>query len=132
MRIEERYRVQRRDGKIVSSVDGEHWTEVPLGTLVSMNMWGFTPGIFPELEARFPRFLRQHERDIETAEFLLPEVVGEMVGEGVLKVRVIVTEARWFGITYPKDVEEARAEIRGLIEGGAYPRELWGGEASPG
>jgi NDP-sugar pyrophosphorylase family protein len=131
VRIEERRRVQRRDGRIVSSGDGERWTEVPPGTLVSMNMWGFTPGIFPELEARFPRFLREHAGDIETAEFLLPEVVGELVGEGVLRVRVIITDARWFGITYPEDVEEARAEIRGLIEGGVYPRKLWEMEANP-
>jgi|Deesub1362A_J573_1020465.scaffolds.fasta_scaffold02279_8 NDP-sugar pyrophosphorylase family protein len=131
VRIEERHRVQLQGGKIVSCVDGKHWTEIPPGTFVSMNMWGFTPAIFPELEARFPRFLREHVRDINTAEFLLPEVVGELVREKLLKVRVIVTDEQWFGITYQEDKQEARTEVRRLIEHGVYPKELWGVEANP-
>lgn len=126
LRIEERHRVLRVGEKIKSSEDGERWVEVPPGSLVSMNMWGFTPAIFPELEARFPRFLREHAADIETAEFLLPEVVGEMVAEGRMLVKVLPTGERWFGITYREDREEARAAIEELIRHGVYPRKLWG------
>ena len=125
LRIEERHRVQRQGERIAFSEDGEHWTEVPPGTVVSMNMWGFPPHIFPELAARFPRFLEEHRGDIETAEFLLPEVVGELVGEGRARVAVLPTDERWFGITYPEDRERARAAIAALIERGVYPENLW-------
>ena len=127
VRIEERHRVQRfDDGKIRYSDDGEHWIQVPPDTIVSMNMWGFTPAIFPELEARFPRFLEDHRDDIETAEFLLPEVVGELVREGLMRVWVLPTDEQWFGITYREDREEARKRVQELIAWGLYPERLWG------
>jgi len=124
VRIEERRGVQRLGERIVARDNGEE-IEIPPGTLVSMNMWGFTPAIFAELEARFPQFLRKHRADISTAEFLLPEVVGELVREGRMRVRVVPTDEGWFGITYREDREEARARIRELIDRGLYPRKLW-------
>jgi len=124
VRIEERRGVQRLGERIVARDDGEE-IEVPSGTLVSMNMWGFTPAILAELEARFPRFLREHRDDISTAEFLLPEVVGELVREGRLQVRVIPTDEGWFGITYREDLEEAKARVKELIHRGLYPIKLW-------
>lgn len=121
LRIEERRGVRREGERIVA--DGE---EIPPGTLVSMNMWGLPPGIFPELEARFPRFLTERAPEIATAEFLLPEVVGDLVAEGRARVRVLPTDARWFGVTHREDLADARAEIASLIERGVYPERLWG------
>lgn len=126
VRIEERRGVERRDGRIGFPGEGGRWVELPPGTLVSMNMWGFPPGIFPELEARFPRFLREHAGDINTAEFLLPEVVGELVREGMARARVLPTDERWFGVTYREDLPDARASIADLIEQGVYPARFWG------
>ena len=125
LRIEERRGVQRRGKRVGFPGDGGGWVELPPGTLVSMNMWGFPPGIFAELEARFPRFLREHAGDIETAEFLLPEVVGELVAGGRAQVKVLPTEERWFGITYREDLPDARASIAELVEKGVYPESLW-------
>jgi len=126
LRIEERHRVQRRGEAIRFSEDGEHWMEIPPETVVSMNMWGFPPGIFSELEARFPRFLQEHKDDIGTAEFLLPDVVRDLVREGRMRVKVLPTGERWFGITYQEDKRNARAAIAELIQRGVYPERLWG------
>ncbi|HDI11237.1 MAG TPA: nucleotidyltransferase [Candidatus Acetothermia bacterium] len=126
VRIEERRGIQRRGRKIVFPKEDDAWEEVPEGTIVSMNMWGFPVEIFPELSSRFPRFLREHARDIETAEYLLPEVVGELVAEGRARVRVIPTDERWFGVTYREDLADARAAIAELVSQGVYPEKLWG------
>lgn len=125
VRIEERRGVQRVGERIVARDNGEE-IGIPSGTPVSMNMWGFTPAIFPELAARFPRFLEDHRDDIETAEFLLPEVVGELVREGLMRVWVLPTDEQWFGITYREDREEARKRVQELIAWGLYPERLWG------
>lgn len=124
VRIEERRGVQKVGEKIVARHNNEE-VEIPSGTVVSMNMWGFTPAIFDELWVRFPRFLQKHVKDIETAEFLLPEVIGEFVQEGRLRVKVILTDEQWFGITYREDREEAKEKIRELIAQGLYPEKLW-------
>jgi len=125
LRIEERHRVQRFGNVIRSSEDGKHWVEVPPESIVSMNMWGFTPGVFSELEARFPRFLREHQDEIEKAEFLLPNVVHDLVKEGRMRVKVLRMGERWFGITYQEDRETARAAIAELVRRGVYPDRLW-------
>jgi hypothetical protein len=92
-----------------------------------MNFWGFTPGLFAELEARFPEFLRTRTASILKAEFLIPEVVGALLREGRARVRILPTRERWFGVTYPEDRPAFRAAILELIEAGVYPRDLWSG-----
>lgn len=127
VRIQECRGVQGVDG-VIGYRDAEGClVEIPPGTPVSMNMWGFPPGIFEELEERFPKFLRAHALDIEEAEFLLPEVVHELVQEGRARVKVLPTEERWFGITYREDLQSARAAIAELIRRGEYPERLWDG-----
>lgn len=125
LRIEERHRVQRFGNVIRSSEDGERWVEVPPESIVSMNMWGFTSGVFSELEAGFPRFLHEHQDEIEKAEFLLPNVVHDLVKEGRMRVKVLLMGERWFGITYQPDKESARSAIAELVRRGVYPERLW-------
>lgn len=122
LRIEERRGVQRVGGAIVYDEGGRR-SEVAPGTMVSMNMWGFPREIFSELEVRFPQFLRG--ADPLSSEFLLPEVVRDLVEEGRARVRVLPTGERWFGITYRQDVENARAAIAELVKEGRYPPRLW-------
>ena len=92
---------------------------------VSMNFWGFPKGLFPELEARFARFLsaRGHE---PKAEFYIPTVVDELIREDLARVRVLDTPDPWFGVTYREDKPAVVARIRQLIEAGEYPVSLWG------
>lgn len=100
-------------------LDPESWT--------SMNFWGFTPGLFAELEALFPEFLRASADSILKAEFLIPEVVSTLLRAGRARVRILPTRERWFGVTYPEDRPAFRAAILGLVEAGVYPRDLWPG-----
>ncbi|MCS7038077.1 MAG: nucleotidyltransferase [Anaerolineae bacterium] len=126
--VRERLRVERRGEGIVYSDDGEQWTPIPGDTLVSMNMWGFTPAVFPALETHFIRFLDANADRLDKAEFLLPNVVGDMVRAGEARVRVLPTTAHWFGVTYQEDRPRVQAAIRALTAQGLYPSPLWEAE----
>jgi hypothetical protein len=125
--IHERTRIQKfPDGVRFSEDGGRTWTGVSPRSAVSMNMWGFTPSVFAELEARFRRFLAGAGGADLKAEFYLPVVAGELVAEGRARITVLPTSARWFGVTYRGDLPEVQAAVRALVERGEYPRRLWG------
>lgn len=124
--IHERTRIRKfPDGVRFSEDGGLTWTEVSPQSTVSMNMWGFTPSIFGELEARFRRFLAGPGGADPKAEFYIPVVAGELVAEGRARVTVLPTSARWFGVTYRQDLPEVQAAVRALVDRGEYPARLW-------
>jgi len=123
--IKERLHIEPfADGIKFQEEDGS-WIPVSGDSTVSMNMWGFTPSLFDELAARFPRFLEQSAADPLKAEFLLPDIVGELVQEGHTHVKVLPTPERWFGVTYQADRPRVQAAVRDLIAQGKYPSRLW-------
>jgi hypothetical protein len=123
----ERTRIERHGGAVRFSEDeGKSWTEIPRDALVSMNMWGFTPGFVEELDRRFPKWLACN-LDRPKAEFYIPAVVGEMIVEGAARVRVLPTTEKWFGVTYREDAPAVKAAIREMVARGIYPGGLWAG-----
>ena len=52
-------------------------------------------------------------------------MVNKLVGEGTSKMKVLTTDARWFGVTYKEDRPMVVAKIQALIDAGVYPRKLW-------
>ena len=104
---------------------GKTWHEIPLDSPVSMNMWGFTPSIFSELQAAFPRFLQEVD-DLENAEFFLPEAVGTLLRAKKARVKVLPTKERWVGMTYRADKPTVEQYVGELVRQGVYPAKLWG------
>lgn len=99
---------------------------VPEDTLVSMNMWGFTPAIYDELNCRFREFLEAaRESDGETSEFLIPDAIQAMISEGTARVRVLRHDGQWCGITFPGDRQLVREFIASRVAAGEYPERLW-------
>ena len=125
VRIDERKNVKRFEKAVKASDDGQHWFSIPLGTVVSMNMWGFSPSLFAELDTRFRKFLDGDSQTLETAEYLLPEVIGDLVKEGRAHITVIPTSEQWLGVTHPEDTATVKKGIRDLIARGIYPDNLW-------
>ena len=99
---------------------------IPLtGTeLASMNMWGFTPALFPQLEAEFKTFLDHRRHDLK-AELYIPSVVDSLIARQQARVRMLTTPDQWFGVTYKEDKALVVASIRQLIAAGQYPEKLW-------
>ncbi len=96
---------------------------VPLDARVSMNLWGFTPGLFDALERRFPDWLAVNGAK-EKSEWYIPFVVDELIHEGKADCRVLPTDSSWFGVTYREDKPHVTAAIRALVDAGEYPPNL--------
>jgi len=92
--------------------------------LVSMNMWGFTPAIFPQLATQFQSFLEQSGAELKS-ECYLPSTVNALVAAGEARVKVLSSPDAWFGVTYREDRPSVVASIGKLIEQGLYPESLW-------
>jgi UTP-glucose-1-phosphate uridylyltransferase len=91
---------------------------------VSMNMWGFTPGLFRHLREQFVGFLLKHGEE-EKSEFYIPSVVNELTRAGTERCKVLRTTDSWFGVTYREDRPFVVEGIRALIARGDYPQTLW-------
>lgn len=114
------------DGIAYTEDDGQTWTAIPEGSTVSMNMWGFSASILPELRDRFAAFLSANlEKNPLKCEYFLPFVVDELLKEGKATVQVLKSADRWYGVTYREDKPQVMAAIRALKEQGLYPEKLW-------
>ena len=125
--LDERTKICWKDGKIqFTEDDGKTWEEVPVGTPVSMNFFGFTPSIITELRAKFPAAL---EKIIATnplkGEFFIPIVTSELVAEGKARVKVLPAPDRWYGVTYKEDRPVVVEAMRAKTAAGEYPEDLW-------
>ncbi len=104
--------------------DESNLVKVPLDARVSMNCWGFTEGLFAELESRFPAWLAENGAK-EKSEWYIPFVVDELVREGRADCEVLPTDSSWFGVTYREDKPFVVESIRRLVESGEYPVNLF-------
>lgn len=108
------------DGTIADEAEGV----LPADAVVSMNFWGFAPSFFRELEMFFYDFLRYEAGDNIKAECMLPSLVGKLIGKGKLKVSVLQSADRWFGMTYHEDRQAVAEELKRLHACGVYPETL--------
>ncbi len=99
---------------------------IPLeGTeIASMNIWGFTPHLFDQLEEELLAFLAVKGKE-EKSECLIPRAMDRFLREGAARVKVLHTDDPWFGITYPQDLPMVKDDIAMLIAKGVYPEMLW-------
>lgn len=113
-----------RAGAMAENLEDEaNPVKVPLDARVSMNLWGFTPQLFEDLESRFPQWLKENGAK-EKSEWYIPFVVDELIKEGKADCEVLPTESSWFGVTYREDKPYVMAEIKKLVDAGEYPQNL--------
>ena len=124
--IVERTRIEKYTGGIHFTEDGENWTDVSADTIVSMNMWGFTPSFLDELEVRFPGFLDTLAvKNPEKAEYFLPLAVEALLTENKATVKVLKSPDKWYGVTYAADKPQVVAALKQKTNQGLYPDGLW-------
>lgn len=125
--ITERTRIEKREGGIAfTEDDGKTWTSLSPDSVVSMNLWGFTPGFTKALEADFLRFFREDvPKNPEKAEYFLPFVVNDLLAQGRAQVTVLSSKDKWYGVTHKEDKASVTEAIRSMTEQGLYPAPLW-------
>ena len=125
-KVVERLRIEKYAGGIHFTEDGENWEDLAPETLVSMNMWGFTPSFLQELAAKFPEFLEKEvPQNPAKKEFLLPMSVSGLLQEGKATVKVLSSADKWYGVTYAADKPHVVAALKVLTLEGKYPDGLW-------
>jgi NDP-sugar pyrophosphorylase family protein len=123
--VERKKVMRRRGGVYYQEADGE-WTPVRADSAASMNFWGFMPGILGEIEAGFPRFFEKAlPGDPQGAEYLLPNLVDELIKAHKARVSVMQSNSQWYGVTYKEDKQAVRAAMREMKRRGLYPGRLW-------
>lgn len=122
-RIEEVFRIRRQNGRYVGeSADGSSMVLRP-EIFCSMNLWGFQATIFERL---WPAFERFHARldDPDRDEFRLSTAIGGLVSTGRVRVRVVPTDERAFGMTFAEDVAAVSSGVAQSVASGHYPTDL--------
>lgn len=116
----------RQGGAAFTEDDGKTFTFLPAGTIVSMNLWGFTTDVLDEIEGRFPAFLAENlPKNPLKCEYFLPLIPNQLINEGKVRVQVLPTHEKWYGITYHEDMPKVKAAIAAMKQAGLYPDELW-------
>ena len=121
-KVTERTHITKK-GKGIFYRNGTAEIELNPETIVSMNIWGFTPKIFQELEEQMYEFLKENHQH-QTAEFYLPMVVNQLIETKKATVKVFKTNASWMGVTYKEDKPQVVAQIAELQNSGVYPQKL--------
>lgn len=126
--VKETYKIKLMpDGTIRDTSESENGLVLPPDTFVSMNLWGYHQDILPVMERYFADFIAALPEDELKAECLLPTMMGELTDSGRIKIAVLSTNDRWFGLTYKEDKPGAVAALTALHENGTYPPTLWRG-----
>lgn len=122
--VTERLRIERQGGGIVFIEEGQEPQPLAADTIVSMNMWGFTPSFMAECESRFTAFLARMDDPLKS-EYFLPSVVSALINEGKADVSVLLTDESWYGVTYKEDKPFVEKAIAAMIGRGVYSEKLW-------
>ena len=119
--------IERKDSKIIATPldDDTKQFIVDDDSLVSMNFFGFTPSIFKYLEDEMVEFFEKNKDNLDKCEFLIPNSVFKRIKENKIKVKVLDTDEKWFGVTYKEDKKDLVDAINKMIDEGKYPKNLW-------
>lgn len=121
--VVERTKIYKQNNNIVFE-ENNTVSEISEDSIVSMNFWGFTPRIFSQMENDFRKFIIDNS-DNMTAEFYIPFVVNNLLNKSEARVKVLTSEAEWFGVTYKEDKETTIQKISELVTNNYYPKKLW-------
>lgn len=125
-RIVETKGIEKHDGGVRMPFETGGWVPLDPKTTVSMNLWGFMPGVLDQIAARMPAFLdKALEENPMKGEFLIPTMMEQLIREGTVSVKVLTSGDQWFGVTYAEDKPFVVQSLREMTERGRYPDGLW-------
>jgi NDP-sugar pyrophosphorylase family protein len=92
--------------------------------IVSMNLWGFKPSCYDFLGKEFRNFINRSGMDPKS-ELDIPTSVDKFVKNGEIKIKVLMSNEKWFGVTYREDKPFVVESIRKMIRKGIYPVRIY-------
>ena len=113
-----------KSGVIESLMDDNSVVTLAEDTLVSMNLWGFSPEIFAEIERLLTEFLQKRGNELKS-EFYIPSISDELIKSNLMRVKMLTTNSSWFGVTYREDRDKTVASLKALTDSGEYPEQLF-------
>ena len=126
--VDELVAIEKKDGRIFNTNPDGSIRELSPDTPVSMNFWGFPPGITHEFKKYFDDFLQTFAADIPAqikSECYIPKAADYFIKQGIIKIKALNADSEWFGVTYKEDREAAIKKIENLTAKGVYPASLW-------
>lgn len=125
-KIVERAKIAKKGDHSVYLNEVEEWVEAPKNSLVSMNFWGFTPKVFELCQSIFEEFITTAiSENPMKCEHVIPTAVSDMLKAGSVKVKMLTSQSRWFGVTYREDKSYVVEKLQSYKDQGLYPFDLW-------
>lgn len=124
--IERTHIEKKGDGAVYTEDGGVTWHSLPVDSVVSMNMWGFSASFLQEVKQGFVSFLEENlVNNPMKCEYYLPTVVSNLLADNRATVAVLTSIDRWYGVTYKEDKPVVVAAIKNMKKSGLYPERLW-------
>lgn len=124
--VDERLHIEGVPGGAVYMEEGKDPVFIPAGTAVSMNLWGFSRSMMDEIIKGFPAFLDQNlPVNPLKCEYFLPSVPNRLIYEGRAFCKMLNTDEKWYGVTYPQDKPKVQEALRQMKEKHIYTENLW-------
>ena len=121
--VVERTKIGYHNGSIAYE-ENDKFIELTGNEIVSMNFWGFQPAYFQLMKDQFTEFLKENINEPKS-EFYIPYSVNLLIQQNCIKLKVLESDAKWFGVTYKEDKPVVVEKIGELVEQGIYPSKLW-------
>ena len=121
--IEEIVKINKQQGKITyPTAKGNK--PLAANTVVSMNLFGLPASFFAYCTQYFADFLNENIA-VPNTEFYLPTVINLLLASKKIRLKVLTSPEKWFGITYREDKPFVQAAINKLNSNFIYPQKLW-------
>lgn len=92
--------------------------------IVSMNLFGFKPSCYEYLGKEFREFIDTKGMDLK-AELDIPTSLDKFVKNGTIRIKVLMSNEKWFGVTYREDKPYVVENIKKKIRQGIYPARIY-------
>jgi NDP-sugar pyrophosphorylase family protein len=121
--VETRQIEKTNEGAVAPGPDGKqlHFTG---NEIVSMNLWGFKPSCYDFLGKEFRNFINKSGMDLKS-ELDIPTSVDKFVKNGEITIKILMSNERWFGVTYREDKPFVVESIKKMIRKGIYPVRIY-------
>lgn len=121
--VETRQISKTADGATAPGPDGKE-LKFTGNEIVSMNLWGFKPSCYDILGKEFSGFIARNGMDLKS-ELDIPTSVDKFIKSGDIKIKVLMSNERWFGVTYREDKPFVVESLKNMIRKGIYPARLY-------